>query len=152
MATSSNTSSDPQYIAFTRKEQEVMSRMILVDFTVIDMQNATIAMKQRMAFIATLAGLPTSQVKNIIAQSNEQVVTQATTIADVRERYSALMKKGSDLNENKTNLNRELALTKQRVKDLEERLPTCIYRDLQTNITELEQSLPSRMPTHVEEV
>jgi HPt (histidine-containing phosphotransfer) domain-containing protein len=62
------------------------------------------------------------------------------------------MKKGRDLVENKTNLDKELALTQQRIKDLEERAPTCTHRDLQTKITELENQLTSRMPTDLEEV
>jgi hypothetical protein len=41
-----------------------------------------------------LARPPPSQVKNQLAQLNEQVITQATTIAEVREMNSALMKKG----------------------------------------------------------
>jgi hypothetical protein len=43
-------------------------------------------------FIATVPGLPQSQVQIQLAQLNEWVVAQATTIAEVRERNSALMK------------------------------------------------------------
>ena len=68
MASSSNTSSDPRYIAITRMDQEVMSRIILVDFAALDMQNATIAANEMKDFIATLTGLPPSQVENQIAQ------------------------------------------------------------------------------------
>jgi molecular chaperone DnaK (HSP70) len=62
------------------------------------------------------------------------------------------MKEGRDLVENKTNSDKELVLTQQRVKDLEERAPTCTHRDLQTKITELEQRLTSRIPTDPEQV
>jgi hypothetical protein len=71
MAMHRNFSSNPWYIAITRMDQEVMSRMMLVDFATLDMQNATLAAKELKDFIATLAGLPPSQVKNQIAQLNE---------------------------------------------------------------------------------
>jgi chromosome segregation ATPase len=102
--------------------------------------------------IATLAGLPPSPVKNQMLQLNEQVTTQAPTIAEIRQRNSALMKEGGDLVENKTNSDKKLALTQQRVKDLDERVPTCTHGDIQTKITELKQRLTSRMPTYLEEV
>jgi chromosome segregation ATPase len=152
MANSGNTSGRPQYIAITRMDQKVMSRMILVDFAALDMQNATIAAKEMKDFIAMLAGLPPSQVKNQIAQLNALVTTKATTIAEIRERNSALMKEGRHLVKNKTNSDKELALTQQRVKDLEERMPACTHRDLQTNITELKQQLTSSMSTDLEEI
>jgi regulator of replication initiation timing len=90
-------------------------------------------------FNTTLVGLPPTPGENQIAQLNEQVITQVTTIGDVRERNSAFMKEERDLVKNKTHLDKELALTQQRVKDLEERVPACTHGDLQTNITELEQ-------------
>jgi bacterioferritin (cytochrome b1) len=70
MASSSNTSGGPWYIAITRMDQEVMSRTILVDFTAQDMQNATRAANKMKDFIATLAGLPPFQVENQIVQLN----------------------------------------------------------------------------------
>jgi hypothetical protein len=51
--------------------QGVMLRMILVDFATFDMQNATLAANEMKDFIATLAGLPPSPVKNQIARLNE---------------------------------------------------------------------------------
>jgi hypothetical protein len=110
MASSSNTSSKPRYLAVTRVDQEVMSRMILVDFTTLDMQNTSFAANEIKHFIATVAGLAPSQVNNQIAQLNKQVVTQATTIAEVRERNSALRMEGRDLVEMKTHSDKELAL------------------------------------------
>jgi hypothetical protein len=47
----------------TRMDQEVMSRMILVDFAALNMQKATIAANEMKDFIATLTGLPPSQTK-----------------------------------------------------------------------------------------
>jgi hypothetical protein len=152
MASSSNTSGGPRYIAITTMDQEVMSRMILVDFAALDMQNVTIAANKMKDFIATLAGLPPSQVENQIAQLNKQVTTHATTIAEIRERNSALMKEGRDLVENKANSDKELALTQQRIKDLEGRASACTHGDLLTKIMELEQRLTSRTPTDLEEV
>jgi glycerol-3-phosphate responsive antiterminator len=113
MASSSNTSSDPRYIVLTRMDQEVKSRMILLDFATLDKLNATIVANDRKDFITMLAGLPPSQVENLIAQSNKHVITQATIIAEVRERNSALMMEGSDLPENNTNSDKESALTQQ---------------------------------------
>jgi hypothetical protein len=101
MASSSNTSGGPWYIAITRMDQEVMSRMILVDFPALDMQNATIAANEIKDFIATLAGLPPSPVENQIVQLNKQVAIHATTIAEIRERNSAHMKEGRDLHQQK---------------------------------------------------
>jgi hypothetical protein len=152
MASSSITSSGPWYIAITRMDEEVMLGIILVDFASLHMRNAVIAANEMKDFIATLTGLPRSQVKHQIAQLHEQACTKATTITKIRDRNSALMKEGRDLVENKTNWDKELALTQQRVKDLEERAPTCTHGDLQTKITELEQQLTSRIPTDQDEV
>jgi hypothetical protein len=95
----------------TRMDQEVMSSMVLVDYATQHMQNPTIAANKMKDFITTLAGLPPSQGENQIVQLNEQDITQATTITEVRDRNSALMKEGRDLVENRANLDKELALT-----------------------------------------
>jgi hypothetical protein len=93
--------------------------MILVDFASLDMQNATFAANQMKDFIATLTGLQPFQVENPAAQLYKQIATQATTFADVRERNPALMKEETDLVNNKTNSDKELALTHQRSNDWE---------------------------------
>src|ERR1700690_2944319 len=49
-------------------------------------------------------------------------------------------------------MDKELALTQQRVKDLEARVPACTHEDLQTKVTELEQRLANTMPTDTEEL
>jgi chromosome segregation ATPase len=126
--------------------------MILVDFAALDMQNATLAENQMKDFIATPAGLPPFQVENQLAQLNKPVVTQATTIAEVRERNSAFMKEGKDLVEKKMNSDQELALTQQRVKDLEASVPICTHEDLQTKITQLEQQLARGVPVYMVEL
>jgi hypothetical protein len=43
MASCSNPSSSPQYIAITRVGQVVMARIILVDFATLDKKNVTLA-------------------------------------------------------------------------------------------------------------
>jgi hypothetical protein len=109
MPSGSNTSDGIRYIAITRMDQEVMSRIILVDFTVLDVQNAILTASEMKDFIATLAGVPQSQVKYPIAQLKDQVITQTTIIVEVRERNSAHMNGARDLVENKTTLDNELA-------------------------------------------
>jgi hypothetical protein len=84
--------------------------MILEDFTTLNMQNTTVAANEMKDFIAILAGLPQSQSENEITQLKEQIATHATIITDVRERNSALMKKGRNLVENETNSDQDLAL------------------------------------------
>jgi hypothetical protein len=81
--------------------------MVRVDFVILDMQNATSAANQMKDFIAMLTGLPPSKIENQIARLNEQVVTQATIIAAVRERNSALMKERMDVVEKKSNSDKE---------------------------------------------
>jgi hypothetical protein len=70
MASSSNTSGGQQDIMVTRMDQEVLSRLILVDFAMLDIQNATIAANEMKDFIATLTKLPPSQVKNLIVRTD----------------------------------------------------------------------------------
>jgi hypothetical protein len=56
MVSSSITSHGQQYIAVTRIDQEIMSRMLSVDFTELDVQNATIAANEMKDFITALTG------------------------------------------------------------------------------------------------
>jgi hypothetical protein len=141
MASSSNTSSGALYIAIKRVDQDVPSRMFLVDFAALDTQNSISSANELKHFVATLAGLPPTQVENQLVQLNEQVVTQASTIAEVRDRNCALMKEGRDLVEKKTNSYKLLALAQERVKDLEARVPVCTHDNIQNTITQLEQLL-----------
>jgi hypothetical protein len=121
------------------------------DMAALAMQNATIAANEIKDFIATLAGLPPSPVKNHIAQLINQVFTLATTNTEVRERNSALMIEGRYLVKNKIHSDKELALMQQTVKDLEDSAPTCTYGDLQSKIMELVKRLANRMPTDREQ-
>jgi hypothetical protein len=102
--------------------------------------------------IATLTGLPPCQVANRLVQLNEQVATQATAIAEVRERNSALMKEGRDLVEKKINSDKELALMQQPVNDLEARVPVFMHAHLQTKITQVGQQLVQGVPVDMEEL
>ena len=147
---SSSMTGGPCYIEITRIDQDIMSCMVLVGFTALNQQDALTAANEMKDYIATMAGAPASQIENQIGRLNEQIATQATTIAETRDRNSALIKKGRDLVENKTNTDKELALTQQRVKDLEARVPACTHEDLQTKVTELEQRLANRVPTDTE--
>jgi RecA/RadA recombinase len=78
-------------------DQEDISRIILGNFAALHMQNATLAAKAMKDFITTLTGLPPSPIETHLAQLNNNAVTQATTIAEAKERNSALMKNGRDL-------------------------------------------------------
>jgi hypothetical protein len=69
----------------TKMDQQVMSRMILVDFALLDMPNPTIAGNQMKDFTTTLTGLPPFQVENQIVQLHKQFVTQAVRIGDAQE-------------------------------------------------------------------
>jgi hypothetical protein len=40
----------------------------------------------------------------------------------------------------------ELELTQEKIKTMEDRVPTCMYGDMQARITQLEQQLTSRTP------
>jgi hypothetical protein len=85
MASSSNIRSKGQYIAVTRVIQEVRSRMTLVVFAILDMQNATLAANGMKDFIATLGGLSPFHIKNQFARLKEHVHPEATTFSEVRE-------------------------------------------------------------------
>ena len=143
-------SEGPRYIEIARVDQEIMARMILVDFTKLNQQDALTAANEMKDYIAGVAGAPASRIENQIERLNEQIATQATTIAETRDRNSALMKEGKDLLANKENTDQELALTQQKVKDLEARAAVCTHGDLQTKITDLEQRLASRAPEGTE--
>jgi hypothetical protein len=103
-------------------------------------------------FITTLSGLPPTLVANQIAELYEQVIIQATTFAEVRERNSALMKEERKLVKNKTNLDKGFALIQQLIMDLEARVFFCMHEDLQAKIMQLEQQLAWGIPVDIEEL
>jgi hypothetical protein len=93
--------------------------------------------------LTALAQLPTTNRLNVLL--NEQ---QSVKYAEAQ--LSELLAEGNKVIEERNNLKRELLLSQQKLRTMEERVPVCTHGDLQAKIADLEQRLENRAPEEPE--